>query len=347
MLKKVLVVTIASILALTTLVGCGASAKSGKETLIISTWGLNEDKLWESLLKPFEEENNVKIVLETGNNSERLTKLKNNKNSNVDLVYLAESFAQQGSSAGIFETIDQSKIENIKSVSENSKSVLDNGNGVAYTLNGMGIIVSPKANVEIDSWDDLWSEELKGKIAIPDITTTNGAAMLSIAADKARVELSKDNGEAAFKEIEKLKPNVVKTYSKSSDLANMFASEEIYVAVAADFAFDMVQKNVTDAQYIVPSEGTYLNFNTININKNSQNKDLAYKFINYALSDEVQKRNITALSDAPVNENIEVEESEIKNLIHGETEKKSKVLDYNFINSSMEQWINNWNRIMN
>ena len=40
--------------------------------------------------------------------------------------------------------------------------------------------------------------------------------------------------------MKELKPNVVKTYSKSSDLANMFQSGEIE-AVVADFAVDIIQ----------------------------------------------------------------------------------------------------------
>ena len=40
--------------------------------------------------------------------------------------------------------------------------------------------------------------------------------------------------EGRFEAMKELKPNVVKTYSKSSDLANMFQSGEIEAAVVAD-----------------------------------------------------------------------------------------------------------------
>lgn len=350
MLKKVLAIAISTVLVATTLVGCtgdNKKEKSDKETLVISTWGLNEDKLWENLFTPFEEEHNVKIILETGNNSERLTKLKNNKNSNVDIIYLAESFAEQGSAAGIFEELDVSKLENAKDLTENAKTVLENGNGLPYTLNALGIIVSPKAGVEINTWEDLWKPELKGKIAIPDITTTNGPLMLALASDKANVEMSKDNGKAAIKEMQALKPNVVKTYSKSSDLANMFASEEIQVAVAANFMYDMVSKNLEDTKFIVPKSGTYLNFNTININKNSTKKDLAYKFMDYVIGEESQKRNVLGLDESPVNKNVELTEEESKNLIYGQVAQDGKILDYKFINSQIQNWIGEWNTIMN
>lgn len=350
MLKKVLAIAIAGVLTATTLVGCTGDNKKGKsdkETLVISTWGLNEDKLWENLFTPFEQEHNVKIVLETGNNSERLTKLKNNKNSNIDIMYLAESFAEQGSEAGIFENIDTSKLTNAENLTDNSKKVLESGNGLPYTLNAIGIIVSPKAGVEINTWEDLWKPELKGKIAIPDITTTNGPLMLAVAGDKAKVDLSKDNGKAALKELEGLKPNVVKTYSKSSDLANMFASEEIQVAVAANFMYDMVSNNMKDAKFIIPESGTYLNFNTININKNSAKKDLAYKFMDYVIGAESQKRNVLGLDESPVNKNVELSAEESKNLIYGQVAEEGKVLDYKFINSQMQDWIGEWNKIMN
>ena len=53
-----------------------------------------------------------------------------------------------------------------------------------------------------------------------------------MASEKAGVDLESDNGAAAFKELEALKPNVVKTYSKSSDLANMFSSVQARAAKA-------------------------------------------------------------------------------------------------------------------
>ncbi|MDZ5000714.1 extracellular solute-binding protein, partial [Clostridium perfringens] len=183
----------------------------------------NEDVLKDTVFEPFAKAHGVEIVLEVGNNSESLTKMKNNPNSNIDITYLAESFAEQGIEAGIFEKIDYSKIPNAENINEKAKATVERGYGPAYTLNSIGIVVDPSAGIEINSWEDLWKPELKNKIAIPDITTTNGPAIVDIAATKAGVDIKSDKGEAAFKELEALKPNVVKTYSKSSDLANMFS----------------------------------------------------------------------------------------------------------------------------
>ncbi len=346
--KKILSLLLTGVISATALVGCGKSEdSSSKNKLIVSTWGLNEDVLKKEIFEPFAKEHGVEVVLEVGNNSERLTKMKNNPNSNIDITYLAESFAEQGIEAGIFEKLDYSKIPNAKNINEKAKKTVENGYGPAYTLNSIGIVVDPSAGVEIKSWEDLWKPELKGKIAIPDITTTNGAAIVSIASQKAGVDITKDNGEAAFKELEKLKPNVVKTYSKSSDLANMFSSGEIVAAVASDFAYETISNAKPGVKKVVPESGTYLNFNTVNINKNSKNKELAYEFINYALSPEVQERAAKALSEAPVNTEVKLSEEDAKKLAYGEVVEKAKTIDFKFVNPLMNEWINNWNRIMN
>ena len=348
MKKRVLAALLIGVVSATALIGCGkADGKSSNKKLVISTWGLNEDVLKETVFDPFEEEYGVEVVLEIGNNSERLTKMKNNPNSGIDVTYLAESFADQGIEAGIFEELDYSKIPNAENLNDKAKSTVERGFGPAYTLNSIGIVVDPSAGIEINSWEDLWNPELVNKIAIPDITTTNGPAIMEIAAEKAGVPVENDKGEAAFKELEALKPNVVKTYSKSSDLANMFSSGEIVAAVAADFAYGNIAKAKPEVTYIVPESGTYLNFNTININKSSNNKDLAYEFINYALSEEVQERTAKALSESPVNTQVELSDEEASNLTYGSVVDNAKTIDFKFVNTVMDEWVNTWNRIMN
>jgi putative spermidine/putrescine transport system substrate-binding protein len=350
MLKKFLLITVALGLVTSVFVGCssGSTPADEKKDLVISTFGFNEDKLQENVFKPFEEEHGVKIVLETGNNSDRLTKLKNNPKSTVDLIYLAESYADQGIEAGLFEKIDYSKIPNSENMLDKGKVTTESGFGPAYTLNSIGIAVNPnKVDFEINSWEDLWRPELKGKIAIPNITTTFGPSMVYIAAQKAGVDISKDKGAAAFKELEKLKPNVVKTYSKSSDLANMFASGEITVAVTADFAYGMITNAAPEIKLITPQAGRYLNFNSINLNKNSDNKELAYEFMNYVLSEEVQNKTAKNLSESPINKKVSLTDEESKNLTYGSTAENANTIDYKVVNKLMTQWIDTWNRTMN
>lgn len=359
-MKKKIAIILAMLMALSLFASCStgtapsaapsspaATKSSEPRKLVISTWGLSEDKLWENVFKPFEQKYNCKIVLDIGNNGERVTKLKNNPNSDVDIVYLAESFSAQAITDGMFEKIDYSKISNYAKLNPKAKAVADQGYGPAYTLNRIGIAYNPtKLGFKIESWSDLWRPELKGKIAIPDITTTFGPHFLQICAVKAGVPLDKDKGEAAFKQLAALKPNVVKSYTKSSDLANMFASGEIVAAVTADFAFGAIVKAAPSVVLVDPKEGAYLNFNTINISKNSKNKDLALLFIDWALSQEVQTKEAKDIQESPVNVDVKLTEQESKNLTYGDVIAKSNLIDYKIINPNLKDWTDKWNRTL-
>lgn len=361
-MKKISII-LALTLLLVSVAGCGKTNEV-KETpknevkeeqkndepteLVISTWGYSEDLLWENVFTPFEKANNVKIILETGNNSERLTKLKTNPDGNIDIMYLSESFAQEGVEAGLFDKIDYSKVANATKIDEKAKYLVEAGFGPAYTLNRAAIAYDPKKiGFEIKSWDDLWNADLKGKVSIPEITTTFGPATMYIASNYKDVNITSDKGEAAFKALEELKPNLVKTYTKSSDLANMFASDEIAVAITADFAYGRIKSGAPDVVFVDPEEGAYINFNTINVVKSSKNKELAVKFIDYALSTEVQTRTAKALGESPVNAEVELTAEEAANLTYGEVVEKSNVVDHKFGNSVKTQWIDNWNRTLN
>ena len=83
MKKRLLAALLTAVVTATALVGCGGEKKTNNK-LVISTWGLSEDLLKENIFTPFEEKYGVDVVLEVGNNSERLTKLQNNPNSNID-----------------------------------------------------------------------------------------------------------------------------------------------------------------------------------------------------------------------------------------------------------------------
>ncbi len=338
----------------TILAACGGgnaandTAKEKPKTLVISTFGLEEDKMQEDVFKPFEKKYNVDIVLETGTSSERFTKLKSNPNSTVDVIELSQSNAADGVAEGLFDKIDSSKVPNMKNLIDSAKELSADGSGPAYTLNSIGIVYNKKAaSKEIKEWDDLWDPSLKGKISIPDITTTFGPAMLTVASEHENVDLTKDNGKAGFKGITELAPNVVKTYSKSSDLANMFQSGEIVAAVVGDFAVPLITGSNPDVAYIVPESGTYANFNTININKNSKNKDLANKYINWRLSKEIQEKTAVSLNEAPTNKEVVLDDETAKNKTYGDVAARTKKVDSLFVNKNLASWIDQWNRILN
>lgn len=343
-----------------TLTGCGSqtntegtdaqgqSASGETRQLVISTWGLSDDVLKEEVFSPFEEAYNCEIVLEEGTTSERYTKLETNPNSEVDVIELSQSMAAEGYEAGLFEALDYDKVPNVADLIPAAAELTEAGYGPAYVVNSIGIIYNPEAvGYELNNFSDLWNADLEGKLAIPEITSTFGPAMVYMASDYKGVDITTDKGEAAFEALEELKPNIVKTYSKSSDLANMFASGEIAAAIVGNFAIPTIKEAVPQAVFVSPESGTYANFNTVDINKNSKNKDLAYAYVNWRISGDLQKRTASVLNEAPTNKTVELTAEEAENKTYGAIAETAKSIDYSFVNPLLVEWVDKWNRIIN
>lgn len=343
MLKKYFSVLLITLFIVSAFV---STAVMAKETLVISTWGYNEDLLWENLYTPFEEKYDCEIKLEVGNNSTRLNKVKMRQGSTVDVIYLAESFALDAIDSGIIAEINRDNIPNIEKLYPVARSPHGDQYGPAYTLIKLGIIYDQNSvDQPIESWFDLWRDELSEKISIPDFNTTAGPAMLIMAAEKAGVELS-ENPDQAFAELEKVKSNVVKNYARSSDLANMFAQGEIAAAPALDFAYFRVKDAVEGAVWLNPEEGSFANFNTLNVIKGSDNQELAEKFINYAISKEVQTKMALDQVESPLNMEVELTEEEAEGLTYGaEVINSLNTIDWGTINKNKEEWMSRWNRM--
>ncbi len=321
-------------------------AVMAKETLVISTWGYNEDLLWKNLYTPFEEKYDVNIELEVGNNSARLNKVRMRGGSVVDVIYLAESFAIEAINNGLVAELDREKIPNIENLYEVARKPHGEKYGPAYTLVNLGIVYDKNAvEKPIESWYDLWRDDLEGMISIPDFNTTSGPVMLIMSARKAGTTIHGDI-DKAFAELEKIKPNIVKNYSRSSELANMFAQGEASVAVALDFAFFRIKDAVEGATWLNPVEGSFASFNTLNILKGSDNKELAHKFINYAISKEVQAKMAHDKVESPLNMQVKLTEEEAEGLTYGKEFIESlNTIDWKEVNSNKKEWMDRWNRM--
>lgn len=352
-MKKIWTVSVAASLLLTTvLAGCaskkeesgaGAQPNGKPKELILSTWGFSEDLLRKNVFEPFEKANNVKIILETGNNSDRLNKVRM-KAHQVDVVMLAEQFAAQGIDEGLFEKIDRSKIPNIGNLYDVAKAPNGNDYGPAYTVGSSGIIYDKTAtSTPVTSYADLWRPEFKGKLSLPDITTTDGAFLVDFAS-KVGGSQTLDT-DKAFGQLKALAPSVVKFYSKSSDLANMFNQKEVAIATVQNFVLATIKKANPNVEWVTPKEGAYAVRNTMNIVKGSQNKELGEKFIDWWLGEQVQKANALDKVDSPANKNVKLTPQEAEGLTYGaDVMNGLKTLDWNTVNKNMKTWIDRWNR---
>ena len=315
------------------------------QTLTISTFSFNAELLQKNIYDPFMEQTGAKLVVETGKNAERVTKIEESP-ENYDVVVISDSFAAQLGNDGILGNIDRSKIANLDSIYDAAKAPMGEEYGPAYTFNRLGIVYDPSMiDVEIKSFADLWNPELKDCIAVPDITTTSGVLFYYATAAAFGLTPGQDD-DAIFAKLEELKPNVVKTWTSANDTITMLNQGEASVAALLDYSYTTAKQANPDYVWVSPSEGNFACFNVLNITKDCKNKELAEAFINFYLSKDVQLADALDGVDAPVNTEVELTEEQAANFTYGQEMVDSLVLpDWSLITEKKADWINRWNEL--
>lgn len=315
------------------------------QTLTISTFSFNAELLQKNIYDPFMEQTGAKLVVETGKNAERVTKIEESP-ENYDVVVISDSFAAQLGNDGILGNIDRSKIANLDSIYDVAKAPMGEEYGPAYTFNRLGIVYDPSMiDVEIKSFADLWNPELKDCIAVPDITTTSGVLFYYATAAAFGLTPGQDD-DAIFAKLEELKPNVVKTWTSANDTITMLNQGEASVAALLDYSYTTAKQANPDYVWVSPSEGNFACFNMLNITKDCKNKELAEAFINFYLSKDVQLADALDGVDAPVNTEVELTEEQAANFTYGQEMVDSLILpDWSLITEKKADWINRWNEL--
>lgn len=319
---------------------------AAQERLVVSWWGFNGDKLDEFIVQPFEAECGCEIVFETGNNADRLNKIRIRGGSGVDVIYLTDSFSQIGIEEGLFQPLDRSKIPNIGGLYEIAQAPQGEDFGPAYTVGRIGIVYDTARVAEpITTWDDLWRDDLEGMLSLPGITTTAGPMVVMLAGQHAGASAFEDP-DAAFAAVEALEPNVVKNYNTGSEVINLFSTGEVAVSMIQDFALGRLQEAVPSVTWAELEDGDIAVLNTLNVPTGAENVELAHAFINFVLDPERQKVLAENGVDAPVVESVELSEAAAQQWTYGrEMIDSLQRIDYDRMNAAKSDWIDRWNEI--
>lgn len=341
-MNKILVTALA--ISATALLSAAPAMAQGK-TLTISWWGFNGEKLESIILAPFREQCGCEIVFETGNNGERLNKIQIRNGGGVDVAYFSDSYSQQGIEAGLFQKIDPAKIPNLVGLYDLAQDP-QGGYGPAYSIGRVGIVYDEtKVTTPITSWNDLWREDLASSLSLPGITTTAGPMVVMKAGDHAGVDAFTDE-DAAFAAVEELKPNVVKNYNTGSEMINLFSTGEVSAAIAQDFTLGQIQAAVPTVKWAELGEGSIATLNTVNIPRGAAEPELAYEFINFILSPEIQQQLAEQGVDAPVNTAVELTPEQAALWTYGaDVIAGLQRVDYAKMNAAKGGWVDRWNEI--
>ncbi len=281
-------------------------------------------------------------MVETGNSVERLAKLEARKDDpEIDMAVMSTHDALSAARKGITQSIDVSRLSNYDKLYDIAKDPLGDNLAVGYTFYATSIAYRAD-EVTIESWADLFQDKLKGRVAFPNVSTNQGPPALymvgkAIGDDAADLK-------AAIGEVAKNKDDIVTFYERSSQVAQLMQQEEILAAPIGRFAWGAYSKMGFDMAWATLKEGQTGGMNVMILTKGAKNEDLAYEFMDFWLSTEIQTKLAEALVDSPANSEVKVSDEIAENLTYGaETVESLQLLDPAVILDNRESWLSEWN----
>ncbi|MFT7106988.1 MAG: putative spermidine/putrescine transport system substrate-binding protein [Yoonia sp.] len=311
-------------------------------TLTISTYSFAQDAYKEALYDPFEAICDCNLVIETGNSVERMSKIEAHAADPViDMAVISSHDALALARKDLLAQLDITQLSNHSLLYEAAQDPIGDNMAVGYTFYASSIVYRTDL-VEIDSWADLLGEDLAGNVSLPNITGTQGPLTLMMLAKAAGEEGTEYTG--VISEIGEHADDIVTFYSRSSELAQLMNQEEVIAAPVGRFAWSRFKSSPLPFAWAEPVEGQAGGMNVMIMTKGNGNEDLAYQFMDYWLSTEVQTRVAEALIDSPANAEVVVSDEIADNLTYGADLINSlNILSPADIIDKREAWVEQWN----
>ena len=285
------------------------SCHSGKPSLGLLVWEGYADP---SFIRSFEAKCNCTVSASyMGSSDELVAKLRGGSASNYDVISPSSDVATTIVTSGLAAPLDLSRIPSYPQLMPSLTSlplVKANGGvyGVPFQWGPNPLLYDTTAfKTPPDSWNVLWSPELRGKISVWDDLSTVYMAAQVLGFDKpnpgALYNLSDDQLQQVKAKLIALKPNIRKMWSTGGELTNLFENHEIVIAMGWPLMTNQLRERHFPIGETIPKENTTGWIDHLMVTSASEHKDLARQLIEYLVEPQVQKQVIHVTGYLPAN----------------------------------------------
>ncbi len=279
-----------------------AVADTGK-VLNLYIWS---DYLAADTLSNFEKQTGIKVHVAYFDTNETLETKLLAGSSGYDVVVPTASYFERQIKAGVYLTLDKSKLPNLKNMDPQlmSKVALHdpgNAHGIIYTwgTNGIGynekMVKELMPDAPLDSWRLVFDPAVASKVAKCGISVLDSPAevmrgVYSYLGKDPNSQSPDDlaRGEAVLTKIRPYIRNI-----NSSEYIEALANGDLCIAVGYNGDVMQARDRAHDAnkgieiKYFVPKEGSILWFDMLAIPKDAPDPDSAYAYLNYIMTPQV------------------------------------------------------------
>lgn len=307
------------LLILVILLSLGMVSCEKKTTLYVFNWS---DYIDPEIVKEFEKEFNCKVQYSTYDSNENmLTKIKSSRKS-FDLVFPSGDHVHILAKEGLLEKLDKAKLPNLSAIDAlllQKAQSFDPANeyAIPYFWGLTGLMYNKQfvadEIIASGSWGMLGNAFFRDKQKVTMLEDAREVVGAALVYSGFNLNDTSDAALAAAKKV-LIDWDANITQYDSESYKNEVADGTTWLAQAynGDAMQQMAQNR--DLGFVLPVEGTSMWMDNVVILKNSQNKDLAYKFMDFLMRPEIAKRNAEYVQyPTPNTKAFELLDAEIKN----------------------------------
>ncbi len=312
-MKKVLYKLTIIITILLFITGCNSSKYNGEVNIL--NWS---SYIPYEIISDFEKEYNIKVNYGTySSNEELLAKVSSSKEGMYDLIFPSDYMIELMISKNMLEKIDKSKIKNYENINPLFLfQSFDEKNEYSLPfLAATSVIAVNRNNIKdnITSYNDLMNLKYKNDIVL--IDDQRIIIGMALQANKFNMnETDEQKLDLAKKWLLNLNKNI-KAFDSDSP-KTFLITNEVDIGVIWNAEAIIAKDYNPNIEIIYPKDGFAISLDNYAIVKGSKNSDNAYKFIDYILRDEVNKKITDEYPyiNTTIN-NINLEEEELLNVL--------------------------------
>lgn len=253
-----------------------------------------------NLLKPFEDANGIKVnVKEFEGTGAGLALVEQSQPGDWDVMVIDTVDVRRGVERGLFEPLPEDKLpiaDIFPEVLMDQHSKIDGqryGITEKFGYNTIGFNKSKVDAADMETLGVLTNEKYKGRIAIYDYyLPVMGLAAMAIG--KKTAELTEADLPAIKDVLLKMKANAKAVTDVVASQTALATGEADILIGGGEWVTAGIAKENPDLDFSIPKEGAVLWSQSLAMFKDSKNKDMALKFIQYVLSPEGQARLATS-----------------------------------------------------
>jgi len=334
--------------ALSLLAMSNAAHAADPKTLYIGMNGGNMEKTYtQFVFGPFEQKNNVKVVVVPGGSSDILAKAQAAKDKpQMHLMFLDDGVMYRAIGMGLCEK--QKPNPNLAGILPVAHIKGDMATGVTISMTGLAYntkVYADKGWAPPTSWLDMADPKLKGKVVFQSLSSSTFGLHAFLAFNKLKGGTD-SNVEPGFTAWPKtVGPNVVEYIASSAKISEMAQTGEAALFPYTPTQVTILKSKGIPVEYVHPKEGGVVLMVAQCVIANNSEPQLAQELAAYLLSPEAQSKALENGSFNPTNTKVQVtgaaaaEQKRLNDYV-----KNSRNVDWDEVNKNRAVWNTRWNR---